>query len=102
MQPRQDALEGTSTTVETGTCSHAWLWLTAHLALLSSLSRYVASCFVLFLANKWMPDAMQSGWFLYFRTHFSNAQDIAPDSELLYDYGERDPAVIAEHPWLLS
>lgn len=29
-------------------------------------------------------------------------QDILPGVELQYDYGERDPATLAAHPWLLS
>lgn len=28
------------------------------------------------------------------------AKDIQPDSELLYDYGERNKDAIASHPWL--
>ena len=27
--------------------------------------------------------------------------DIEPGTELMYDYGERDPETIAAHPWLL-
>lgn len=30
------------------------------------------------------------------------ARDIEPDEELLYDYGDRTAATIAENPWLVS
>ena len=29
-------------------------------------------------------------------------QDILPGMELLYDYGDRDPASILAHPWLAT
>jgi len=34
------------------------------------------------------------------RLGFVAKQDIAAGTELLYDYGERDPRAMSAHPWL--
>ena len=33
---------------------------------------------------------------------FLAADDIEPQQELMYDYGERNSNIIADHPWLSS
>ncbi len=41
-------------------------------------------------------DAENNPHVCFFALH-----DIAPGSELLFDYGERDSSIIEENPWLL-